>query len=64
MQKLARSRFSSSMLRMGFAAAQRSIGETATKTLRGIEAVVCDRPCGKGVRNRFHPRGKSRQNGS
>ena len=30
------------MLRMGFAAAQRSIGETATKTLRGIEAAVCD----------------------
>jgi hypothetical protein len=30
------------MLRMGFAAAQRSIGETTTKTLRGIEAAVCD----------------------
>jgi hypothetical protein len=27
---------------MGFTAAQRSIGETTTKTLRGIEAAVCD----------------------
>jgi hypothetical protein len=30
------------ILRMGFTAAQRSIGETTTKTLRGIEAAVCD----------------------